>query len=102
MGTNPTAQVCFVNYLCSVTAPGVFPREFALLEMIAELSNGHRAGIRCSGIGVDFQDQPHYGAPRGILIRVSFDRQSFCGKDACRQGRLQTSETARLRDLAYD
>jgi hypothetical protein len=73
MRTNPAAQVRFVDYLCSVTAPGVFPREFALLEVIAELSNGHRAGIRCSGIGVDFQDQPHYGAPRGSLIKVSLD-----------------------------
>src|ERR1700724_2501760 len=73
MGANPAAQVRFVNFLGSVTAPGVFPREFAVLEMIAELSNGHRAGIRGSAIGVDFQDQPHYGAPRGILIRVSLD-----------------------------
>lgn len=73
VGTNAAAQVRFVNFLGSVTAPGVFPREFALLEMIAELSNGHRAGIRCSDIGVDFRDQPHYGAPRGILIRVSLD-----------------------------
>jgi len=73
MRTNPAAQVRFVDYLCSVTAPGVFPREFALLEVIAELSNGHRTGSRCSGIGVDFQDQPHYGAPRGSLIKVSLD-----------------------------
>jgi hypothetical protein len=46
MGTNPAAQVRFANYLGSVTAPGVFPREFALLEVIAELSNGHCAEIR--------------------------------------------------------
>jgi len=46
---------------------------FALLEMIAELSDGHRGGIRCSAIAVDFQNQPHYGATRGILIRVSLD-----------------------------
>src|SRR6266478_4088881 len=25
-------------------------------------------------MGVDFRDQPYHGAPRGILIRVSFDR----------------------------
>jgi hypothetical protein len=74
MGANPAAQVRFVNYLGSVTAPGVFPREFALLEMITELSNGHCAGIRCSGMGDDFRDQPYHGAPRGLLIRVSVDR----------------------------
>src|SRR5215472_5496879 len=73
MGPNPAAQVRFVNFLSSVTAPGVFHHEFALLEMIAELSNSHRAGIRYSAISVDLQDQPHYRAPCGILIRVSLD-----------------------------
>jgi hypothetical protein len=101
---NPAAQVRFVNSLGSVTAPGVLPREFALLEMIAELSNGHWAGIPCSAIGVDFRNQPYYRAPRGILIRVSLDCADgfFFGKDAFRQRRLQTTETAKLRDLAYD
>jgi hypothetical protein len=73
LGTNPAAQVRFVNLLGSVTAPRVFLPEFALLEMIAELSNSHRAGVRCSAIGVDFRNQPHYGATRGILIRVLLD-----------------------------
>ena len=73
VGTNPASQVRPVDFLGRVTAPRVFLCEFALLEMITELSNGHCAGIRCSAIGVDFQDQPRYGAPRGILIRVSLD-----------------------------
>ena len=73
VSANPAAQVRFVNFLGSVTAPRVFLPEFALLEMIAELSNSHRAGVRCSAIGVDFRNQHHYGATRGILIRVSLD-----------------------------
>src|SRR5215471_16005587 len=41
--------------------------------MIAELSHSHRAGIRCSAIIIDLQDQRHYRAPCRILIRVSLD-----------------------------
>jgi hypothetical protein len=41
--------------------------------MITELSNGHCAGIRWSAIGVEFWDQPHYGAPHSFFIRILLD-----------------------------
>jgi hypothetical protein len=41
--------------------------------MIAELSNGHRAGIHWPDAGVDFRETPDYGAPHSGLIRVLLD-----------------------------
>jgi hypothetical protein len=52
---------------------GVVVRQFALREVITELSNGQDTGVRWSAIGVEFGDQPHYGAPRSIFIRVLLD-----------------------------
>jgi hypothetical protein len=73
MRTNPAAQVRLIDFLCGMTAPSVVLRKFALLEVITELSNGQDTGIRWSAIGVEFRDQPHYGAPRSIFIRVLLD-----------------------------
>jgi hypothetical protein len=56
-----------------MTAPGVFLGEFALLEMITELSNRNWARVRWSDIGVDFREQPDYAAPHSSLIRVLFE-----------------------------
>jgi hypothetical protein len=54
MGKNPPGKISLVDFLGRVTAPRVFLCEFALLEVITELSNGHCAGIRWSAIGVEF------------------------------------------------
>jgi hypothetical protein len=54
-----------------MTAPSVFLGEFALLEMITELSN--RKLREGSLVGVDFREQPDYGAPHSSLIRVLFE-----------------------------
>src|SRR5260370_2719932 len=70
---NPASQVRLIDFLARVTAPSVFLWEFALLEVITKLSNGHCAGIRWSAIGAEFRDQPHYGAPRSIFIRILLD-----------------------------
>jgi hypothetical protein len=52
IGGESSGSSTLCNYLGSVTAPSVFPHEFALLEMIAELSNGHRAGTHWPDAGV--------------------------------------------------
>jgi hypothetical protein len=57
---------------------GVVVRQFALREVITELSNGQDTGVRWSAIGVEFGDQPHYGAPRSIFIRVLLDCADNC------------------------
>jgi hypothetical protein len=41
--------------------------------MITELCNRNCARTCWSGIGVDFREQPDYGAPHSSLIRVVFD-----------------------------
>jgi hypothetical protein len=41
--------------------------------MITELSNRNCARVRWSDIGVDFREQPDYGATHSRLIRVLFD-----------------------------
>jgi len=46
--------------------------EFALREMITELSYRHCTGIHWPGT-VLISDQSHYGSPRSILVRVLLD-----------------------------
>jgi len=67
---NPAGQVRLVDFLRRVTAPRIVLCEFALREMITELSYRHCAGIHWPGTGVDFRDQSHYYSPRSILVRV--------------------------------
>jgi hypothetical protein len=43
-----------IEFLRRVTPPSVFPYEFALLEVITELSTGQHAGIRWAAFGVEF------------------------------------------------
>ena len=54
MRANAASQVRLIDFLRRMTAPRVFLYEFALFEVITELSNGHCAGIRWSAIGVEF------------------------------------------------
>jgi len=41
MRNNPSLQIGMIGSFSRITAPCIVPRQFALLEMIAELSDGH-------------------------------------------------------------
>src|SRR6266403_4149514 len=41
MRNNPSLQIGMIGPFSPITAPCIVPRQFALLEMIAELSDGH-------------------------------------------------------------
>jgi len=55
MRPNPSGQVRMVDFFRGMAAPNVFLCEFALLEMITKLSNGHCPGISRLRIRVDFR-----------------------------------------------
>jgi len=66
--------------------------------VITELSNSHCAGIGWSAIGVEFRDQPRYGATRSIFVRILLDRadnflvvETLAVKPGLRPGKRQTS-----------
>jgi hypothetical protein len=56
-----------------VTAPSVFVRQLTLLEVIAELSNGHEARMRWPSTRVQLQSQSRDRHARNTLITVLLD-----------------------------
>lgn len=73
MWANPARQVRLIDFLRRVATPSVLLRQFALLEVIAELSNGHGPRVRWSVTLVQLQDQSCNRQARIAFISVLLD-----------------------------
>ena len=75
MGNNPSLQTGMIGPFSRITAPSIVARQFALLEMIAELSDGHCVTTHSPIARIDFRDEANNRAAgsifRGILLHRS-------------------------------
>jgi len=71
--THSAIQVSLVDLLGRVTAPSIFLCQFALLEVIAELGNGHSPSMLRPVTAIDFRDEANHSSTRSSLIRILFD-----------------------------
>src|SRR6266576_2850129 len=75
MGNNPSLQIGMIGPFSRITAPSIVARQFALLEMIAELSDSHCVRTYSPIARIDFRDEANDCAAgsifRGILLHRS-------------------------------